>query len=408
MKNDKKLKKYVLIILAIVIISLIVNLVFNIYELRKYRLNYNTMINNVIGNVLSKYDNITKDELIEVINTQKDSQDFLREYGIDLLKDDINNNQNIIKNKIILVNVLGIFSVSLIVLLLMILFNHQKDREISEIIKYLEAINNHNYSLEIDTNEEGELSILKNEILKITIMLKEKAEISQRDKINLKESLQNISHQLKTPLTSISIMLDNILNDDNMDINIRKEFIEDIIKEIDSINFLVYNILKLSKFDANVIEFDDRINSINDILNESIVKVGKLSNEKHVQILFECKDQYFIKCDRKWQIEAFSNIIKNCLEYTREFGKINITLEDNKLYTKIMIEDEGMGISKEDLPNIFKRFYKGKNAKSDSVGIGLSLAKAIISKDGGEINVRSIVDLGTTFEVIYFKLYNCK
>lgn len=400
MKNDKK---YVLIILAIVIISLIVNLVFNIYELRKYRLNYNTMINNVIGNVLSKYDNITKDELIEVINAQKDSQDFLREYGIDLLKDDINNNQNIIKNKIILVNVLGVFSVSLIVLLLMILFNHQKDREISEIIKYLEAINNHNYSLEIDTNEEGELSILKNEILKITIMLKEKAEISQRDKINLKESLQNISHQLKTPLTSISIMLDNILNDDNMDINIRKEFIEDIIKEIDSINFLVYNILKLSKFDANVIEFDDRINSINDILNESIAKVGKLSNEKHVQILFECKDQYFIKCDRKWQIEAFSNIIKNCLEYTREFGKINITLEDNKLYTKIMIEDEGMGISKEDLPNIFKRFYKGKNAKSDSVGIGLSLAKAIISKDGGEINVRSIVDLGTTFEVIYFK-----
>lgn len=403
MKNDKKLKKYVLIILIIVIISLIVNLAFNIYEIRKYRLNYNTMINNIIGDVLSKYDNITKDELIEVINAQKDSQDFLREYGIDLLKDDINNNQNIIKNKIILVNVLGIFSVSLIVLLLMILFNHQKDREISEIIKYLEAINNHNYSLEIDTNEEGELSILKNEILKITIMLKEKAEISQRDKINLKESLQNISHQLKTPLTSISIMLDNILNDDNMDINIRKEFIEDIIKEIDSINFLVYNILKLSKFDANVIEFDDRINSINDILNESIAKVGKLSNEKHVQILFECKDQYFIKCDRKWQIEAFSNIIKNCLEYTREFGKINITLEDNKLYTKIMIEDEGMGISKEDLPNIFKRFYKGKNAKSDSVGIGLSLAKAIISKDGGEINVRSIVDLGTTFEVIYFK-----
>ena len=403
MKNDKKLKKYVLIILIIVIISLIVNLVFNIYELRKYRLNYNTMINNVIGNVLSKYDNITKAELIELINAQKDSQDFLREYGINLLKDDINNNQNIIKNKIILVNVLGIFSVSLIVLLLMILFNHQKDREISEIIKYLEAINNHNYSLEIDTNEEGELSILKNEILKITIMLKEKAEISQRDKINLKESLQNISHQLKTPLTSISIMLDNILNDDDMDIDIRKEFIQDIIKEIDSINFLVYNILKLSKFDANVIEFDDKINSINDILDESIAKVGKLSNEKHVQILFECKDQYFIKCDRKWQIEAFSNIIKNCLEYTREFGKINITLEDNKLYTKIMIEDEGTGISKEDLPNIFKRFYKGKNAKSDSVGIGLSLAKAIISKDGGEINVRSIVDLGTTFEVIYFK-----
>ena len=403
MKNDIKLKKYVLIILIIVIISLIVNLAFNIYEIRKYRLNYNTMINNIIGDVLSKYDNITKDELIEVINAQKDSQDFLREYGINLLKDDINNNQNIIKNKIILVNVLGIFSVSLIVLLLMILFNHQKDREISKIIKYLEAINNHNYSLEIDTNEEGELSILKNEIFKITIMLKEKAEISQRDKINLKESLQNISHQLKTPLTSISIMLDNILNDDNMDINIRKEFIQDIIKEIDSINFLVYNILKLSKFDANVIEFDDKINSINDILNESIAKVAKLSNEKHVQILFECKDQYFIKCDRKWQIEAFSNIIKNCLEYTREFGKIIITLEDNKLYTKIVIEDEGMGISKEDLPNIFKRFYKGKNAKSDSVGIGLSLAKAIISKDGGEINVRSIVDLGTTFEVIYFK-----
>ena len=287
-------------------------------------------------------------------------------------------------------------------ILIFLYFNKKKDKEINKITKCIEEINRRNYKLELDDMSEDELSILKNEIYKTTIMLKEAAENSNKEKLELKDSLSDISHQLKTPLTSILIILDNLIDDPGMDKDIREDFIKDIKREINGINFLVQSILKLSKLDTNTINFIEDEIELNKIVMESIKNVSMLSDLRSVNVNLNSKNNPIIKCDFKWQVEAISNILKNCIEHSSENSNVIVTIEDNKVYSKIIIKDNGSGIDKEDLPHIFERFYKGKNATSDSIGIGLSLAKTIIEKDNGTISVQSS-DKGSIFEIKYFK-----
>ena len=287
-------------------------------------------------------------------------------------------------------------------ILIFLYFNKKKDKEINKITKCIEEINRRNYKLEIDDISEDELSILKNEIYKTTIMLKEAAENSNKEKLELKDSLLDISHQLKTPLTSILIILDNLIDDPEMDKDIREDFIKDIKREINGINFLVQSILKLSKLDTNTINFIEDEIELNKIVIEAIKNVSMLSDLRNVNVNLKIKSNSVIKCDFKWQVEAISNILKNCIEHSNENSDVIVIIEDNKVYSKIIIKDNGGGIAKEDLPHIFERFYKGKNATSDSIGIGLSLAKTIIEKDNGTISVQSS-DKGSIFEIKYFK-----
>ena len=287
-------------------------------------------------------------------------------------------------------------------ILIFLYFNKKKDKEINKITKCIEEINRRNYKLEIDDISEDELSILKNEIYKTTIMLKEAAENSNKEKLELKDSLSDISHQLKTPLTSILLILDNLIDDPEMDKDIRENFIKDIKREINVINFLVQSILKLSKLDTNTINFIEDEIELNKIVIEAIKNVSMLSDLRNVNVNLKIKSNSVIKCDFKWQVEAISNILKNCIEHSNENSDVIVIIEDNKVYSKIIIKDNGGGIAKEDLPHIFERFYKGKNATSDSIGIGLSLAKTIIEKDNGTISVQSN-DKGSIFEIKYFK-----
>ena len=233
-------------------------------------------------------------------------------------------------------------------------------------------------------------------------MLKENADNSLKDKINLKNSLQDISHQLKTPLTSINIMLDNVIDNPDMDIDTRQDFVKQIKREINNITFLVQSILKLSKFEANTITFNREEVSVKKIINETVKNVSNLSDLKNVKIEINDKCKNKLKCDYKWQVEALTNILKNAIEYSYEGNKVIVDCEDNNIYTQIKIKDFGKGMDDEDTLNIFKRFYKGKEANKDSVGIGLSLSKKIIEKDKGVVIVESMKNQGTTFIIKYF------
>lgn len=227
---------------------------------------------------------------------------------------------------------------------------------------------------------EDKLSLLKQEIYKTTVMLKENADNSLNDKIYLKNALQNISHQIKTPLTSIHILLDNIIDDPEMDPSIREDFIKQIKREISKLTYFVQLILKLSKFEVNSIELIKEEVSIKELLDESIKNVLNLCDLKdiHFKIKNNCKNK--IECDVRWQVEALTNILKNAVEYSNNKSRIIIECEDNYLYSQIKIIDFGKGMDEEDVLNIFKRFYKRKNSNLDSIGIGLSLSKAIIEK----------------------------
>ena len=404
MKNKIELKKMCITSCIVVIIFLITFSIFIYKQYKTYTYNFNQKIAGIIDNVLEKYPDIEKREIVEILNSSdKTNNEILREYGIELDKDSVILENDTDFQKFIIIDISTLIVFILILSIIVFKYNHSESKKINEITKYIEEINRGNYRLNIEENTEDELSILKNELYKITIMLKEVAENSQKDKTTLKDSLSDISHQIKTPITSILIMLDNILSDENMPEDIKKDFIKDIKREIINIKFLVESILKLSKIDSNSIKFIKKEVFIKDIINEAVKNVSMLSELKNIEIIVSGDDSIKTICDLKWQVEAITNILKNCIEHSYENKKIYINYNQNNMYTELKIEDNGTGIDAKDLPHIFERFYKGKNSSSDSVGIGLALSKSIIESNNGYIQVDSELNKGTTFIIKYLK-----
>ena len=404
MKNKIELKKYIISTLIVFICLFILFLFLNIYEYKTYTKNFNNKISAIINVIKKDYPKITDKEIIEIINNDTlKTNDFFNKYGID-----VNNKSILIKNdrdyhKFLAINLSFLTITVVILLIIYIRYNYKKEKDIKDIIKCIEQINKKNYEIEIDSISEDELSILKNEIYKTTIMLKEAAENSNKDKLNLKKSLEDISHQLKTPLTSILVMLDNIIEDSNMEEKIRNDFIVDIKRNVLNINFLVQSLLKLSKFDANTVHFVKQENDLKTIVEESIKNVSTLCDLRNINIKLNIKENSKIICDDKWQTEALTNIIKNAIEHSKNNSNIIINIENNNVYSMIEVINFGEGIAKKDIKHIFERFYRGKNTKTDSIGIGLALAKTIIEEDKGTISVESN-KLETKFIIKYYKI----
>lgn len=396
MKNKKKYSKLIMFTLIIFGIIILLNVMLY-YHVNK---NYNNKIVNIISTIKEKYPEIKDDEIFDIIKNNVKTNTFNR-YSFDL--DGI---VLIKENKTIFVSyfiiLLFIYLIICLVYLTIIINNDKrKEKEINEVIKIIEEINNKNYSFKMKDINEEDLSLLKNEIYKTTIMLNEISEISKKDKKELEESLEDISHQLKTPLTSILIMIDTLLDDEDMDQNTREDFLRNMKREVMNINFLVKSILKLSRLDTNTVKFISKKESVKEIINEAILNVSLLSDLKNVKIETNLSDSFII-CDYKWQIEALTNILKNSIEHSYENNKVLIESSENNAYVKIIIKDFGTGIAKEDINHIFERFYKGKDSDYDSIGIGLALSKSIIEKQNGKISVESSDD-GTTFTIKYFK-----
>lgn len=403
MENKIYLKRYLITTLIIIIIFMSLFITLNNLEYYTYRKNFNKKINDIIEYISKEYDSIDKNEIIKILNNESINSTFLDNYGIDIQKESIVSEMDK-SNKIYYIINIGLiitFSGSLICIFL--IYNNKKDKEINKITKCIEEINKKNYALEIDSNSEDELSILKNEIYKTTIMLKEQAENSLKDKTNLKVSLEDISHQLKTPLTSILITLDTLIEDQDMEEEKRISFIRNIKREITNINFLVNSLLKLSKFDANTIKFIKTQTSTNELIKESIENVSNICDLKNIKIEVIMKEEYPLYCDLKWQVEALTNIIKNSIEHSSYDSKIEITLDKTNLYKSITIKDFGCGISKKDLPHIFERFYKSENMNKESVGIGLALASTIIERENGRIQIDTKEGEYTKFIIKYFE-----
>ena len=404
MSNKIKFKKSIIISLIITIIFSAFVAISNIYEYKEYTQNFNKKMASIIELIQSKYPEISTDEIVEIVNSKEIRQNnLLKKYGIDLEKKTIILENNKTNNKFMKIEVSIVFIGSIILLLIFILYERNQDKEIDEITKYLEAINNKNYTLKIDENSEDELSILKNELYKVTVMLRENASNSLKDKINLKIALEDISHQLKTPLTSILLILDNLIDNPEMDYQTRVEFLHDLKRESIRIQSLIQSILKLSKFDSNTVQFIKQDIYLKQIVDEAIKNTESLADLKNIKINVEGNKKIKLNCDLLWQTEAVTNILKNCIEHSSENTKIDIKYNNNSVYSYITITDYGEGISKEDIPHIFERFYRGKNSANESIGIGLSLSKTIIESNNGIITVESNNNK-TTFTIKYFKL----
>lgn len=398
----KNAQKFVCAGLAVTIVFCVISAVFTFIGLENIRKTSNDTINQLVNILLEKYPDVSEKEVAEILNNKTeytDNSEFLNKYGIYPEKDWVSyNNQGSYKYVILSVSVCIAFGLAFAVLFLGYLKIQKK--QTMDIAKRIERINLGDYSLQIDRNSEDELSLLDNQIYRTAVKFREQAENSNKDKENLQKSLSDISHQLKTPLTSIIVMVENILDDDDMPLEIRREFLNDIKHNTNTISFLVQSLLKLSKLDAEAVKFRYEQVEVKSIVDECIKNTAVMAEILGVRLETDCND-IILNCDRKWLCEAITNIIKNCIEHSHN-GNIKITAEQNKLYTKISIKDNGSGIDKEDLPHILERFYKGKNSSDDSVGIGLALAKSIIEKQGGYISVSSELNQGSEFVIKFF------
>ena len=404
MSNKTKLKKYLIISLIAALGILILFSALNIVEYRVYTKNFNQKLNEIVTSVIEKYPDVSENELIEILNGKKiGDQSVLDKYGINIENDSVVL-ENISAHRMFLaVNAVLLLCGIAVLMFVFIKYDRDKSKDIADITRTIEQINKRNYELDIDSISEDELSILKNEIYKTTVTLREAADNSNADKLNLKKSLEDISHQLKTPLTSILIMLDNIIDDPEMDAEVREEFIRSIKRETVNINFFVQAILKLSRFDSNTIHFIKEKADLRVLIEDAVQNVSALCDLRNITVAVECECSAEIVCDRKWQTEAITNILKNSADHSCCGGKVLIRCSQNPVYSMIEITDFGAGISEKDLPHIFERFYKGDNASPDGIGIGLALSKSIIEEDNGTVSVDSDEN-GTRFKIKYFTL----
>lgn len=297
---------------------------------------------------------------------------------------------------------LFVFIVSMLLMGTSLLFTRWRYRELAKLSAYLREISNGNDSLDVRDNQEGELSILKNDIYKVTLRLSEHRSLLQRDKIQLTDAISDISHQLKTPLTSMTVMAD-LLSAPDLPPAKRMEFTHHIRIQLERIDWLVSSLLKLSKMDAKTIQFKKDQIPVKNLIQKALQPVMIPMDIKGQTISIAGDDHVSFVGDFNWTAEAVINILKNGVEHTPEGGAIAVTFSENALFTEIVIADNGKGIPKEDLPYIFKRFYKGKNASEGSIGIGLAMAHSIIASQNGVIDVTSESEKGTQFRIKFYK-----
>lgn len=392
------MKKYI----SYFVIFLILVVICNYLSYRRYAHEVNGVASEIIENVLSKYPEVNSEDLIKIISSSKrrNESNTLKKYGF--MESDISYIKNLdyvyYKNLIINISVFGIFGI--VFGIRYYLRKRKYKKNIEEITNYLKRINEGIYDLEIIDNVEGDLSILKNEVYTTTVCLKEMYAREYDEKLKIKDNLANISHQLKTPLTGIMLMIDTLL-EENVSKEKRQEYLQDIRKQIENINFLIYAMLKLSRFDAGVVKFDSSKIIVKELVFDVLKNVDILREIKNVNIHVKGKNDVIFVGDYKWECEAITNIVKNAIEYSNEDSDVYINYAYNGIYVSLEIINYGEEISKEDMHHIFDRFYK-KNNDGNNFGIGLSLAKEIIEKDNGIIRVESKNNM-TSFMVKFYK-----
>lgn len=397
-------RRYLIFSMVIILIFMSCMVGFNIYQDAEYKEVLNKYACAVVEMVKEKYPEVSEEDIVKLVNAEnvEDSDDVLADYGISgdvyVFKSMEHTRRVTVIGNIVILTMLGVLS-----LVVFGVYTSKRKRKIDELDRYIQDVSNKMYEIGIDKESEDELNRLKDSLYKITVMLKEDSESKRKQNEAILELVSDISHQLKTPITSIQILLDNILENENMDSDTRRKFTLEILRQVKGMNFLIFSLLKLSKLDACVVEFDNEKISVNKLVTDILADLDVLIELKHLYVHVNVPENVRFDGDYNWNKEAVLNIVKNAVEYTPDGKNIFIGTEENDLYTKIVIRDEGKGIDKKDLPHIFERFYKRDNSAENSFGIGLALSKSIAEKQDGFVSVDSEVGKGTTFTIKYFK-----
>lgn len=400
----KSTLRLILLLGTVLLIFMATFLITNNHLYNDYKKSVNNVISGVINEVKEKYPKVEEDELVDLFNNEDNYQDnqTLIKYGLNHEEISIVKGLEESYQRNVWVMVFLLLSLLVTVIIVIIYYVINEERKLLKLSNYVNDLVLKKDSLKLDENEEGMISKLQNDLYKLTVVLREAYDNESREKLEMKKSLEDISHQLKTPLTAMMITLDNLSNDE-LKPDLRKSFLEDVKRQVDKMNFLIKSLLKLSRFDAGVIKFKNENIMVKSLVNDVIKSVSVLAEINDVKIKTNGDDNTSFTGDYNWQLEAVTNVVKNAVEHSTPGETVTIKFRENAVYTLISVVNHGNVINEQDMKNIFTRFYKGKNATYESIGIGLSLSKSIIEKGGGYVRVSSSKRDGTRFDIKYLK-----
>ena len=418
--KNKQAVKSLLLTGVVLVVGVVVYMSWISWYTHKYKNIENTYIRCIMENVINQYPDLDMEEIAIILNksySELESSTTSEEFDSILRKNGITDNTFYIKdmsdirnvNIIVSTSIIGVMSVLFIICFYIYL--RRRKNAIVQLQDYMDKISRGNYELEINDNSEDELSSLKNSLYKIMVYMKEQADSARIKKVMLAQSVSDISHQLKTPLTSTQILLDNLNDNPDMEYATRKKFIYEALNQVNGMSWMIVSMLKLSRIDAGVVEFNNENISINKIIEEAvgnlevIAEIKNVNIEKYIDNHNENKlnkSDIYINGDYNWNREALQNIIKNAIEHSNDKGTVKINITDNDVYTAVYITNRGDKLSDQRQKQIFERYYSEAKYEDNSMGIGLPLAKAVIEKQGGYISVESD-DEETVFIVKYIK-----
>lgn len=274
-------------------------------------------------------------------------------------------------------------------------------RRIEALSNAIDRILHGQEQLLIAQNDEGELAILNSEIRKMTMRLKEQTDLLRREKLRLTDAIADIFHQVRTPLTAINLII-TLLNEHDLPFEERRELTRELKKQTDRIRWLVETLLKLSKLDAGAVAFRSETLSARALI-DAAAEPFRIGMELREQTLLLRIGDEKLTCDRQWTIEAIGNLLKNCMEHTPRGGSICIEANETPLFTELTITDSGEGFDREDIPHLFERFYKGRNAVKESIGIGLAFSREVLAAQDGVLTAQNASEGGARFTVRFYK-----
>lgn len=407
----KNFKQVFLPILAAGIVAMIFGAGIINHSLAQYRTQSNREAAAWVGFVLEQNPEIDQVEIAQALHQMSSGAGLedqiqagmalLAKYGY-LKEDFVSQSAEQVWQTALLSVTVSVLVVGLILTVYFWLKDWRYGRQVQRLIVYLQDLSMHAYDLRLEYNTESELSFLSNELYKITVLLKEAADLNHQERQNLETALADISHQLRTPLTSLQVTLDNLYDDPEMPRELRQDFLRSAGQQVEAMSDLVMTLLNLARLDNKTIQMHNESLTASELLMAVRQKVEVLADIAEVEIISSGDLEGKIDLDLKWQTEALANIIKNCIEHSPTGAVININVKVSPLFAKFVITDHGEGIPAGEVRHVFERFYRASNAIDGSIGIGLSFAKAIIEANGGQITVKSTEGEGTEFCVKYF------
>lgn len=412
---NRELKRLAIVLsVAGLLVLVICNLI--MYRHRTYQNREYTMaVAALIGSVMETYPGVSEESMLQVLNQSNNTSSanstekgmrILEQYGV-FADDEVGifvgqeRRMTVLQLELCLLAAASCISTLIIVFL----YLGKRQEGLRNICGYMDELARGNYGLDIQDNGDNELSGLKNEVYKLTVFFREQAQQAAANRRALADSVANISHQLKTPLTSVIVLADNLSESEGMPEETRRHFLSEITRQLTGVSWLVSTLLKLSRLEAGVVDLKRESLSVARLAKEVCEKLELNAEWNQVGLSVDISDEIEILGDFQWLTEAVLNIVKNAIEHSVAGSVVELRADDNDVYTLLTVHNWGPEIPAEEQKHLFERFYRGDSARSDSVGIGLALAKEIVVRLGGYITVESKEEKGTFFFIKFLKCH---